>query len=189
MPRKAYSIPHELLRHALRLPRSRDQDALAQLVEHQISQRTWGRITGTTQPAASAELRRIRRRLEIVRRHRQLQIRATAKTQTIRELNEGSLFSRREARFLWELYWTTSPTETNRRMSLPGWRGVLARVLATRPNRLGPNARALRAGLAFLQRTRHWGVLWGKKAGSQTPSKPGKHGNRFVEDVGEIWPG
>ena len=186
MPRKAYSMPVSLLQYEARLPRSRDQDALEQLIEFSLTQRAWGLITHTTQPAASAELRRIRRRLEAIRRHRQLQVREEKQKRAIRELSEENLFSRREARFLWSLYWTTSPAEALRRAPLAGWRNVLERCVATPPRFLGANARALRAGLLFLRRKGAWGILWGRQARSSTPFRPGTRGNRFVEGIGEV---
>jgi hypothetical protein len=179
-------IRPELLRFAPRLPRDRDRDFIDLVFEQEMALSGVARLFGVSQPALTSHVRSIERRLELIRRHRQLHVGLRRRGRvdlakasprpTLRALvDEG--YSKDDAQYLWHTYWTTSPTVA-RRLTGHGSRRTIARFLRTPVE--APELRKLQAGLGWLVRTKNIGCLWGRQG---REGRPGTKGHRFVEGL------
>ncbi len=178
--RDARPVPLEKL--LARLPRGRDRDVLELLSQKEpLRQRGVAALFNVSQPAVASQKHHATRRLAIIARHATLLVDASAQRKTVTAVRAAGWTSR-AARYLWWLFWTTSPREARVKVGISAREGgrALARLLGgTVPD---PDVQRLRAGLACV-RELGWGCLWGRLG---QKALPGGTGHRYVEGVAEV---
>ena len=163
-----------LAAYAWRLPRDRDADTLALVYVDGVPLGGIARLHEVSQPAISAELARIGKRLAIVKAHPSLQMPAAKRSDVIAALCRAGATPQLAA-FLWATYWTSSPALANEAHPVTNHRVALRRFLEE-PAPRGVAAHLQRA-LRDLE-AEGWGCLWGRQGRS---TNQGSRGNRNPE--------
>ncbi len=164
-----------------RLPRGIDQDLVHHRLprtgdEQRITTTAFGQLFGVTQQTASFHYAQLKKRLKMIGDHVELRLPAAAERTVVAALKAAG-WSPAQARFLWSLYWTTSPKEALRL-------SPVRNPLRVRKTFLGQAQeegvlRCLFDGLRCIERL-GWGCLWGRQGHR---SKFGTKGHRITRAV------
>jgi hypothetical protein len=159
-----------LLRYQARLPNPLDHD-FNRLggPGNRVSKGAIGKLFAITQRAAAARFKRIEKRLMLVRQHPALRLLAGRDERHVVAALQATKWSESQAKYLWFLWWTTSPREAREQSFVRFPKRVLEEFLSeSHKGRLG----ALAEGLRFLAQGR-WGCLWGRTGHKRNPHSQG----------------